>query len=91
MFIISCIIKAVIKMNKVEEKVIETLNKIRPYLNHDGGDVEFKKFENGIVYVKLTGACHGCAFADLTIKNTIEEMLLMEVPEVIRVEAFEEA
>ena len=46
---------------------MEVLNKIRPYLNQDGGDVEFVKFEDGICYVKLQGACAGCMFADMTI------------------------
>lgn len=72
-------------MNKTEEKIIEILEKIRPYLNNDGGDVEFEKFEDGICYVKLKGACAGCMFADMTIQNTVEEMLISEVPEVIKV------
>lgn len=72
-------------MNKTEEKIIEILEKIRPYLNNDGGDVEFEKFEDGICFVKLKGACAGCMFADMTIQNTVEEMLISEVPEVIKV------
>ena len=78
-------------MNKVEEKIIEVLNKIRPYLNQDGGDVNFIKFEDGICYVSLQGACAGCIFSDMTLQNTIEEMLVSEVPEVIRVENIKEA
>lgn len=77
------------KMNDVETRIREVLNKIKPFLNNDGGDVEFVKFEDGICYVKLTGACAGCAFADMTIQNTIEELLLAEVPEVITVENVE--
>ena len=64
---------------------MEVLNKIRPYLNQDGGDVEFVKFEDGICYVKLQGACARCMFADMTISNTVEEILTAEVPEVIKV------
>lgn len=78
-------------MNKTEEKIIEILEKIRPYLNNDGGDVEFEKFEDGICYVKLKGACAGCMFADMTIQNTVEEMLISEVPEVIKVINVKEA
>lgn len=77
-------------MKNIENKINEVLNKIRPYLNHDGGDVEFVKFENGICYVKLQGACAGCMFADMTINNTVEEILTAEVPEVIKVENIEE-
>lgn len=69
---------------------MEVLNKIRPYLNQDGGDVEFVKFEDGICYVKLQGACAGCMFADMTISNTVEEILTAEVPEVIKVINYEE-
>lgn len=81
----------VIRVNKTDKKIIEILEKIRPYLNNDGGDVEFVKFEDGICYVKLKGACAGCMFADITIQNTIEEMLVSEVPEVIKVINVEEA
>lgn len=77
-------------MKKTEEKIIAVLEKIKPYLNHDGGDVEFIKFENGICYVKLKGACAGCMFADMTIQNTVEEMITSEVPEVIKVENISE-
>ncbi len=72
-------------MNKTEDKIKEVLDKIRPYLNHDGGDVKFVKFEKGICYVELQGACAGCMFADMTISNTVEEVLTSEVPEVIKV------
>ena len=62
------------------------LNRIRPFIQGDGGDVEFVRFEEGIVYVKLLGACVGCASADLTLKEGIEALLLEEVPGVIGVE-----
>lgn len=75
----------VIKLKNVDEKIIETLDKIKPFLNQDGGDVKFVKFEDGICYINLTGACHGCMFADMTISNTIEDILTAEVPEVIKV------
>jgi Fe-S cluster biogenesis protein NfuA len=62
------------------------LNRIRPFIQGDGGDVEFVRYEEGIVYVKLLGACVGCASADLTLKEGIEALLLEEVPGVISVE-----
>ncbi len=68
--------------NNIEEKIIEILNKIKPFLNNDGGDVEFVKFEDGIVYVKLLGACADCALADNTIKDMVEYTLTFEIPEV---------
>lgn len=61
------------------------LNRVRPFLQSDGGDVEFVKFENGIVYVKLLGACIGCSSADLTLRDGIEALLLEEVPGVVGV------
>lgn len=66
----------------IENKIIEVLNKIKPFLNDDGGDLEFVKFEDGIVYVKLLGACAGCAMADNTIKDMVEYTLTFEIPEV---------
>lgn len=78
-------------MNEIQNKIKEVLDKIRPYLNQDGGDVEFVKFEDGICYVTLKGACAGCMFADMTISNTVEEILVSEVPEVIKVVNMEEA
>lgn len=66
----------------IENKIIEVLNKIKPFLNDDGGDLEFIKFEDGIVYVKLLGACEGCAMADNTIKDMVEYTLTFEIPEV---------
>ncbi len=71
---------------KTEEKIKEIIEKIKPYLNQDGGDVEFVRFEDGICFVRLKGACAGCMFADMTIQNTVEEMIVSEVPEVIKVE-----
>lgn len=78
-------------MSEIEEKIKEVLNKIRPYLNQDGGDVEFVKFNDGICYVRLQGACAGCMFADMTISNTVEEILVSEIPEVIKVVNAQEA
>ena len=76
------------RMNKnieVENKIKAVLDKIRPYLENDGGNVEFRKFENGVVYVSLIGACSNCPMASLTLKEGIENALISEVPEVIKV------
>ena len=66
-------------------KIKEVIERLRPYLQNDGGDVEFKKFENGVVYVSLTGACSNCPMATMTLQDGIEEALINEIPEVIKV------
>ena len=70
------------KEKDIEKKIIEVLDKIKPFLNNDGGDVKFVKYEDGTVYVKLLGACVGCPMADNTIKDMIEYTLTFEIPEV---------
>ncbi len=67
---------------KTEEKIIEEIERLKPYLQNDGGNIEFVKFEDGIVYVKLFGACAGCSMIDVTLKEGIEEILTSEIPEV---------
>ena len=70
----------VIEMN-TEEKIKEIINKLRPYLIGDGGDIEFVKYEDGILYIKMLGACAGCALIDYTLKDGIEMAIKEEVPE----------
>ncbi len=70
----------------MEKKVKEILKKVRPYLQRDGGDIEYVKIEDGIVYVRMLGACAGCSSLDVTLKDNIEVILLEEVPGVIGVE-----
>ena len=70
------------KKNDIENKIVEILNKIKPFLNNDGGDVEFVKYDDGVVYVKLLGQCADCMLADNTIKDMIEYTLTFEIPEV---------
>lgn len=62
-------------------KIKELLNTIRPYLQMDGGDIEFIKYKDKFVYIKLSGACVHCGFQDITIKDGIEEMLKSEIPD----------
>jgi Fe-S cluster biogenesis protein NfuA len=66
----------------MQEKVKDVLDKIRPYLVRDGGNVEFVGIEDGTVKVKLVGACAGCPHSTMTLKNGIERILKQEVPEV---------
>ncbi|MDD2258406.1 MAG: NifU family protein [Bacilli bacterium] len=69
-----------------EKKVRFILDKVRPYIQNDGGDVEFVRIENGIVFVKMLGACVGCASVDVTLTEAIETIILEEVPGIIGVE-----
>jgi len=69
----------------VEKKILDVLEKIRPFLISDGGNLEFVKFEDGIVYIKLLGACSHCSMIDITLKDGIESMLINEIPEVLGV------
>lgn len=67
----------------MREKVSDALSKIRPNLQADGGDVELVDVsEDGIVTVRLTGACRGCPMSQMTLRNGIERYLKKEVPEV---------
>jgi len=69
------------------ENIQTVLNKIRPSLQADGGDVELVDVKNGTVKVKLTGACGGCPMATMTLKMGIERILKKELPEVKEVVA----
>lgn len=72
----------------MEERVREALEKIRPFLQADGGDVELVGVdEDGTVRVKLVGACGGCPMAMMTLKNGVERIVKQEVPEVSQVVA----
>lgn len=70
------------KEKNIKNKIIEIIDNIRPYLQMDGGNIEFIKYEDKFVYIKLTGACAFCDNSDITIKNGIEEMLKSEIPEI---------
>jgi Fe-S cluster biogenesis protein NfuA len=70
------------------EKVEKALENIRPYLQADGGDVELVKVtEEGIVEVRLTGACKGCPMSQMTLRAGVERALIREIPGIRRVEA----
>ena len=73
-------------MNKNNEQIIkEIIEDIRPYLNSEGGDIEFIKYEDKKVFVKLFGACSHCTFQDYTLNDNILELIKEKVPEVISV------
>lgn len=71
----------------MNEKIEKALEKVRPFLAADGGDVQLVEVNDGTVKVKLSGACGGCAFSQMTLKNAIERILKEEVPEVKEVVA----
>ncbi|MBE0069347.1 NifU family protein [Thermoanaerobacterium thermosaccharolyticum] len=72
----------------MKERVEEVLNLLRPSLQADGGDVELIDVtDDGVVQVKLTGACGGCPFAVMTLKEGIEKAIKEELPEVKEVVA----
>ncbi len=75
-------------MKQVENKIIEIIEKIKPFLAADGGDLEFVKYENGIVYIKMLGNCSNCEFAGLDISSTIETILTSEIPEITEVRQY---
>ena len=70
----------------MKEKVSEALNQVRPSLQADGGDVELVDVVDGIVKVRLKGACSGCPMSTMTVKNGIERFLKQQIPEVKSVE-----
>lgn len=71
----------------MKEKVQQAIDKIRPTLQRDGGDVELVDVKEGIVTVRLTGACRGCPMSQMTLKNGIEKFLKQEIPEIVSVQA----
>ncbi len=66
----------------MEEKIKELLDDLRPFMNADGGDLEFIRYEDHYVYIKLTGACSHCGFQDNTINYGIERYLKEQIPEI---------
>jgi len=71
----------------MREKVAAVLEQVRPALLADGGDVQLMDVKDGVVTLKLTGACYGCPMASMTLKNGIERVLKEQVPEVKEVVA----
>jgi len=72
-------------MDNLKDKVEATLNKIRPALVADGGNVELVDVKDGVVKVRLVGHCAGCPMSQMTLRNGIERTLKQEIPEVKQV------
>ena len=72
-------------MDQIETQIIKILDKIRPYLNSEGGDLEYIGFKDGIVYIRMLGACMDCIALDSTLKDGIESLLIENILEVIEV------
>lgn len=75
------------EVKNMEQDIKDVIEKIRPYLQRDGGDIEFDSFKDGIVYVRMLGACVGCSMIDETLKDGVEQILIEEVPGVLEVVA----
>ena len=72
----------------MQDKILKALESVRPGLQADGGDVEFVRVdENNVVYLRLVGACGGCPMSTITLKQGIERIMKMQVPEITAVEA----
>ncbi len=71
----------------MRERVEKALDKIRPALQRDGGDVDLVDVVDGVVKVRLTGACGGCPMSQMTLKNGIEQVIKQEIPEIVGVES----
>ena len=73
--------------NIMKEQVQAVIDRIRPSLQADGGDVELVEIDGSVVKVRLQGACAGCPMSQMTLKNGIERLIKQEIPEVEAVEA----
>ena len=71
----------------VVSQVKEALKELRPKLQADGGDIELLGIENGIVKVRLRGACASCPMSTMTLKMGVERYLMKKIPEIVRVDA----
>ena len=74
-------------MEETQLLVEKALEKIRPMLQRDGGDIELVEVNDGVVKVRLTGACKGCPMSQMTLKQGVEKLLLKEVPGLKEVQA----
>ncbi len=73
---------------EIKRKVINAINQIRPYLQQDGGDIEFIELtDENVVNVKLLGACGSCPYSTMTLKNGVETSIKKVIPEIKSVEA----
>ena len=75
---------------ELKNRVEAALNKVRPALYADGGDAQIQDISNGVVTLKLIGACGGCAMSMMTLRQGIERIIKMDVPEITSVQALQE-
>ncbi|MCX6300580.1 MAG: NifU family protein [Bacteroidia bacterium] len=74
------------EIKAIKERVKKALERVRPYLQSDGGDIELLEVTEDLsVKVRLTGACHGCPYSMQTLKAGVEQVIMKEVPEIKRV------
>ena len=72
--------------NSIKDKVAKALDRVRPYLQSDGGDIDLVEVTDDMtVKVRLKGACHGCPYSMQTLKAGVEQAIMREVPEIKRV------
>ena len=69
----------------MKEKIEKVLNRLRPYLINDGGDIEFIDYKDGICYLKFLGHCATCSLMNVTLNDGIKEALINEIPEIVDV------
>lgn len=74
----------------MEEKVLEVINELRPFLMNDGGNIEFVKIDGNILYATLQVACKHCPMQEITLKDGIERAIIDKVPEIKEVRIIEE-
>ena len=72
---------------KIRDRVEKALGELRPRLQADGGDIELLGIDQGVVKVRLKGACAGCPMSTMTLKMGVEQYLKKNIPEVVRVDA----
>lgn len=70
---------------KIEDRINKVLDNLRPFLINDGGNIEFVKYEDGVVYINFIGACASCPMKQMTLNEGIKEALINEIDEVIDV------
>lgn len=70
---------------EINSKIEKLIDKLRPFLINDGGDIEFVKYEDGICYIRFLGHCAMCPMNNITLNDGIKEALINEIPEIIDV------
>ncbi|MHA2305490.1 MAG: NifU family protein [Candidatus Hodarchaeales archaeon] len=66
----------------IKDEIVNSLEQLRPYLQKDGGDVEFVDYEDGVLKVRLMGSCRGCPYSQMTLANGIKKNLQQEFPQI---------